>query len=250
MQKMLSHLRRCIDEYQMIQDGDRIAIGVSGGKDSITLLQTLAELRRFYPIKYELEAITLDMGYENSDFSPIARLCDEIHVPYTVKATKIKQVIFDIRQEKNPCALCAKMRRGSLNDAAKELGCNKVALGHHFDDAVETFMLSLFYEGRISCFLPVTYLDRTDLTVIRPMLYMTEREIINFVKRQNLPICKSGCPVDKTTKREDIKNLIKGLETDYHDLRLHVFGAMQRYPLAGWGPKDPRGSSEGSPPEE
>lgn len=241
MQKMLSHLRRCVDEYRMIQAGDRIAVGVSGGKDSLVLLRTLAELRRFYPVPFEVVAITLDMGYEGADFSPIAKLCEEIDVEYIVKPTNIKEVVFDIRNEKNPCALCAKLRRGSLNDAAKENGCNKVALGHHFDDAVETFMLSLFYEGRLSCFLPVTYLDRTDLHVIRPMLYMTEREVINFAKRQELPICKSGCPVDKETKREDIKNLIRTLEHDYHDLRQHIFGAMQRLPLNGWEPIDPRG---------
>ena len=226
MQKMLSHLRRCVDEYRMIQAGDRIAVGVSGGKDSLVLLRTLAELRRFYPVPFEVVAITLDMGYEGADFSPIAKLCEEIGVEYIVKPTNIKEVVFDIRNEKNPCALCAKLRRGSLNDAAKEYGCNKVALGHHFDDAVETFMLSLFYEGRLSCFLPVTYLDRTDLYVIRPMLYMTEREVINFANRQQLPICKSGCPVDRETKREDIKNLIRSLEHDYHDLRQHIFGAM------------------------
>ena len=241
MQKMLSHLRRCVDEYRMIQAGDRIAVGVSGGKDSLVLLRTLAELRRFYPVPFEVVAITLDMGYENADFSPIAKMCEEIGVEYIVKPTNIKEVVFDIRNEKNPCALCAKLRRGSLNDAAKENGCNKVALGHHFDDAVETFMLSLFYEGRLSCFLPVTYLDRTDLHVIRPMLYMTEREVINFANRQNLPICKSGCPVDKETKREDIKQLIRTLEHDYHDLREHIFGAMQRLPLNGWEPIDPRG---------
>lgn len=241
MQKMLSHLRRCVDEYRMIQAGDRIAVGVSGGKDSLVLLRTLAELRRFYPVPFEVVAITLDMGYEGADFSSIAKLCEEIGVEYIVKPTNIKEVVFDIRNEKNPCALCAKLRRGSLNDAAKEYGCNKVALGHHFDDAVETFMLSLFYEGRLSCFLPVTYLDRTDLYVIRPMLYMTEREVINFANRQQLPICKSGCPVDKETKREDIKKLIRSLEHDYHDLRQHIFGAMQRLPLNGWEPIDPRG---------
>lgn len=241
MQKMLSHLRRCVDEYRMIEAGDRIAVGVSGGKDSLVLLRTLAELRQFYPKPFEVVAITLDMGYEEADFSPVAKLCKEINVEYIVKPTNIKEVVFDIRREKNPCALCAKLRRGSLNDAAKENSCNKVALGHHFDDAVETFMLSLFYEGRLSCFLPVTYLDRTDLHVIRPMLYMTEREIINFANRQQLPICKSGCPVDKETKREDIKQLIRTLEHDYHDLRQHIFGAMQRLPLSGWEPIDPRG---------
>ncbi len=235
MQQMLSHLRRCVDEYKMITEGDRIAVGVSGGKDSVTLLRLLAELRRFYPIKYELCAITLDMGYEEADFSPIVKLCETLEVEYIIKPTEIKKVIFDIRQEKNPCALCSKMRRGSLNDAAKAAGCNKVALGHHFDDAVETFMLSLFYEGRIGCFLPVTYLDRTDITVIRPMLYMSEREVINFVRRQGLPVCKSGCPVDKFTKREEVKSLLQNLEKQYPDLRKHIFGAVQRYPLEGWG---------------
>jgi tRNA(Ile)-lysidine synthase TilS/MesJ len=155
-------------------------------------------------------------------------------VPYVLKKTDIKQVVFDIRQESNPCSLCAKLRRGSLNDAAKELGCNKVALGHHFDDAVETFMMSLLYEGRISCFLPVTYLDRTDLTVIRPMLYMTERQVVGFARRQELPIVPSGCPVDKQTKREETKALIRDLEKKYPGLRERVFGAMQRYPLQGW----------------
>jgi len=240
MLKMLSHLRRCIDEYKMIDEGDKIAIGVSGGKDSLVLLRTMAELRRFYPKKFELIAITLDMGYEAADFSTIAQLCRDINVEYIIKPTNIREVVFDIRKEENPCALCAKLRRGSLNDAAKEYGCNKVALGHHFDDAVETFMLSLFYEGRISCFLPVTYLDRSELHVIRPMLYMTEREVINFARDMELPICKSGCPVDKETKREDIKQLLRTLETDYHDLRQHIFGAMQRLPLDGWKPEDPR----------
>ena len=172
MQKMLSSLRRCIDEYNMISQGDNIAIGVSGGKDSLALLATLAELRRFYPKKYYLQAITLDMGYENADFTPIAEFCRKIDVPYTVKKTQIKQVIFDIRHEKNPCALCAKMRRGSLNDAALELGCKKVALGHHFDDAVETFLMNLLFTGQLGCLKPSTYMSRADVTQIRPMLYI------------------------------------------------------------------------------
>lgn len=249
MQRMLSHLRRCADEYNMIEAGDKIAIGVSGGKDSLALLVTLAELRRFYPKPFELYAITLDMGYESADFSAVAELCKQIDVPYLIKPTQIKQVIFDIRNEKNPCALCAKMRRGSLNDTAKELGCNKVALGHHFDDAVETFMLSLFYESRLSCFMPVTYLDRIDITVIRPMLYMTEREVVNFSNRQSLPICKSGCPVDKETKREEVKLLLQSLETDYSGLRRNIFNAMQRLPLPGWGVINPRGG-QGSKPHK
>lgn len=234
MRRMLSLMRSCIQDYDMIRPGDHIAVGVSGGKDSVTLLRVLAELRRFYPKPFTITAISLDMGYEGTDFSPIAQLCQQLDVPFVLKKTDIKQVVFDIRKESNPCSLCAKLRRGSLNDAAKELGCNKVALGHHFDDAVETFMMSLLYEGRISCFLPVTYLDRTDLTVIRPMLYMTERQVIGFARRQELPIVPSGCPVDKQTKREETKALIRDLEKKYPGLRERVFGAMQRYPLQGW----------------
>ncbi len=234
MRRMLSLMRSCVQDYDMIRPGDHIAVGVSGGKDSVTLLRVLAELRRFYPKPFTITAISLDMGYEGTDFSPIAQLCQQLDVPFVLKKTDIKQVVFDIRKESNPCSLCAKLRRGSLNDAAKELGCNKVALGHHFDDAVETFMMSLLYEGRISCFLPVTYLDRTDLTVIRPMLYMTERQVIGFARRQELPIVPSGCPVDKQTKREETKALIRDLEKQYPGLRERVFGAMQRYPLQGW----------------
>jgi len=234
MRRMLSLMRSCVQDYDMIQPGDKIAVGVSGGKDSVTLLRVLAELRRFYPKPFELIAISLDMGYEGTDFSPIAALCSEIDVPFVLKKTDIKQVVFDIRQESNPCSLCAKLRRGSLNDAAKEQSCNKVALGHHFDDAVETFMMSLFYEGRISCFLPVTYLDRTDITVIRPMLYMTERQVVGFARRQELPIVPSSCPVDKATKREETKAMLKDLEKRYPGLRERIFGAMQRYPLQGW----------------
>ena len=236
MQKMLSSLRRCIDEYNMISQGDNIAIGVSGGKDSLALLATLAELRRFYPKKYYLQAITLDMGYENADFTPIAEFCRKIDVPYTVKKTQIKQVIFDIRHEKNPCALCAKMRRGSLNDAALELGCKKVALGHHFDDAVETFLMSLFYEGRVSCFKPMTWMSRAGVWQIRPMLYSGEQRIANLAEHYRLPIVENPCPQDKSSKRHEVKELIKTLSLKYPDLKSKVFGAMQRLPLEGWAP--------------
>ncbi len=245
MQKMLSHLRKCIDDYAMIAPGDRIAVGVSGGKDSLSLLLLLARLRDFYPLPFDLSAITLDMGYENPDYSPIADLCAGIGVEYIIKPTQIKQIVFDVRHEKNPCALCAKLRRGALNDTARENQCNKVALGHHFDDAVETFMMSLFYEGRISCFQPVTELERAGVTVIRPMLYMTEREVINFAHRQALPVCKNPCPADKNTRREDMKQMIRHLEHDHHDLRRHIFGAMQRRPLDGWGI-----ISKAGPPQE
>lgn len=239
MQNMLSHMRSCVDDYSMISAGDRIAVGVSGGKDSLALLVLLAEMRRFYPVPYELEAITLNLGYDEMDFTPIEELCKKINVHYTVKETNIRQVVFDIKKDPNPCSLCAKMRRGALHDKAKELGCNKVALGHHFDDAIETFMLSLIYEGRISSFRPVTYLDRTDLTVIRPLLYIHERTITNFCKRQNLPIVNNPCIADKNTKREDVKNLLYELEGRYPDLKKHIFGGLQRSPLPGWDKNNP-----------
>lgn len=234
MQKMLSLARKCIDDYQMIKPGDRIAVGVSGGKDSLSLLAVLAELRRFYPHPFALTAITLDAGYEGMDFSPVADFCRGIDVPYVIKQTEIGKILFEYRKEKNPCALCAKMRRGALNNAALEAGCDKVALGHHFDDAVETFLLSLFYEGRINCFYPLTYLDRMGVTVIRPLLYIPERQVSNFARRQQLPLVKNLCPADKHTKREEIKALVRELEREHHDLRQRIFGAIQRYPLAGW----------------
>ena len=234
MQEMLSMVRSCIDDYQMIRPGDKIAVGVSGGKDSLTLLRVLAELRRFYPVPFELYAITLSMGYEDMDFAPVAALCQELDVPFVLRETDIKSVIFDIRKEQNPCALCAKMRRGALHDEALKLGCHKVALGHHFDDAVETFLLSLIYEGRISCFQPVTYLDRTDITLIRPLLYVQEKAVRNFAARQKLPVVFNPCPADKHTKREDVKQLLHRLEGEYPALRQHIFGGLQRSPLPGW----------------
>lgn len=238
MQKMLSFMRRCIDDYEMIENGDKICVGVSGGKDSLTTLVTLKALSAFYPKKFEVIAVSLDLGFDGADFTEIEKLCRNIDVPLTIVKTDIKEVVFDIRKETNPCSLCAKMRRGSLHDTAKKLGCNKVALGHHFDDAVETYMLSLFYEGRISCFMPVTYLDRMDITLIRPMLYVEERDVKGFAKRQNLPVMHNPCPTDKNSKREEIKNLLKHLETtNYKDLRKKIFGAMQRYPLEGFEKK-------------
>ena len=177
IKRILSFTRRALDDYQMIEPGDRVAVGVSAGKDSLTLLCAMAELRRFYPVPFELVAVTIDMGFEGADFSAIEALCRELDVPYHVIPTEISKIIFDVRKEKNPCSLCAKMRRGALHNAAKELGCNVVALGHHFDDAVETFMLNLFFEGRIGCFSPVTYLSRVGLKLIRPMLYMPEKDV-------------------------------------------------------------------------
>ena len=220
----------------MLSPRDRVVAGVSGGKDSLALLRLLAELREHSSVPFELMAVTLDLGYEEMDFSPVADLCAQLQVPYTIQKTQIREIIFDIRKEENPCALCAKMRRGILNDAALALGANKVALGHHYDDAIETFMLSMIYEGRISSFLPVTYMDRTGLTLIRPMLYLHEKTIRNFVERENLPVVHNPCPADKNTKREDMKALLYELEGRYPGLKDNIFGGLQRSPLPGWKP--------------
>ena len=202
----------------------------------LALLVALTQLSRFYPEKFEVVAITLEMGYDEMDFSPVQALCDRLGVEYIRVPTQIGPIIFDIRHEENPCALCAKMRRGALHEAAKAAGCNKVALGHHFDDVVETYMLSLFYEGRISCFQPVTYLDRADITLIRPLLYVPEYFVRSFAKRHELPIVHNPCPADGNTKRQEIKELLKNLEKTMPGLRERIFGAMQRYPLDGWAP--------------
>ena len=236
MQKLLSQVRKCVRDYQMLSPGDRVAVGVSGGKDSLALLRLLAELRDHSAVPFELLAVTLDMGYEEMDFSPVADLCARLQVPYTLRQTQIREIVFDIRKEENPCALCAKLRRGILNETAVELGANKVALGHHYDDTVETFALSLIYEGRISCFLPVTYLYRTGLTLIRPMLYLHEKTIRNFAEREHLPVVHNPCPADKNTKREDVKALLYELEGRYPGLKDNIFGGLQRSPLPGWKP--------------
>ena len=236
MQRLIGLVRRCVQDYQMIQAGDKIAVVVSGGKDSLALLVFLAQLRKYNDTPFSLEAITIDMGL-GMDYSGIEKLCKELDVPFTLVKTEIGTVIFDYRKEKNPCSMCAKMRRGALNQALLDRGLNKLALGHHYDDAVETFMMSLLYEGRISCFQPVTNLDRSGVIQIRPLLYIHEQTIDNFVTRQKLPVLTNRCPVDKSTKREEIKQLIYELSARYPDLKDRVFGAMQRYPLAEWGPK-------------
>ena len=231
---LLSYTRRAVDDYQMISDGDKIAVGVSAGKDSLTLLCALAQMRRFYPKKFELIAITVDMGFEGMDFSPIKKFCEELNVEYHIVNTQISKIIFDVRKESNPCSLCAKMRRGALHTAAKELGCNKVALGHHFDDVVETFMLNLFYEGRIGCFCPVTYLSRIDLHLIRPLIYMPEKDVRYFANKTSLPVIKSPCPADKNTERENMKQLLNSLERENKGLRYRIFGAIQRGEVDGF----------------
>ena len=236
MQKMMGMLRKCIDDYHMIAPGDKIAVGVSGGKDSLTLLTLLAALRAYYPSPFELTAITIDMGLGGMDFAPVARYCEDLHVGFFCKKTEIGPIIFDYRKEKNPCSMCAKMRRGALNTTMKEHGCNKLALGHHFDDAVETFMMSLVFEGRLNCFKPVTYMSRADVTQIRPLLYIGEQRSANLARQLELPVVKSTCPMDHTSKRQEIKDLLTTLSAQYPDMRSKVFGAMQRLPLDGWGP--------------
>ena len=235
MQKLIGLVRRCVEDYNMIEAGDRIAVGVSGGKDSLALLVFLSELRKYNHKPFDLEAITVDMGL-GMDYSGIKALCEQLELPFTLVQTQIAPVIFEHRKEKNPCSMCAKMRRGALNQALLDRGLNKLALGHHYDDAVETFLMSLIYEGRISCFQPVTDLDRTGVIQIRPMLYIHERTIDNFVSRQGLPVLENRCPVDKATKREEIKQLVFDLSAKYPDLKERIFGAMQRLPLPEWGP--------------
>ncbi len=226
----MSLTRSAIQKYNMIEDGDKIAIGISGGKDSLALLCALAELKRFYPKKYDLVAITADpcFGSIETDYSRVSELCRRLNVPYYIKRTQLGEIIFDIRKEKNPCSLCAKMRRGILHSMATELGCNKVALGHHFDDAIETFFMNLFDCGSISCFSPVTYLSRRNIYLIRPLIYCSEQQIINFSTKYSLPVEKSTCPADGVTERQRMKEQIAELETKYPTLRKKVFGAMER----------------------
>ncbi len=234
MQHILSHVRRCVQDYNMIQSGDSIAVGVSGGKDSLTTLCAMAGLARFYPENFSVKAISIDMGFPGADFSQITALCERLGVPYTVVPTNIYEVVFHARREKNPCSLCANMRRGALNRAAAAAGCNKVALGHHRDDAIETLLLSLFYEGRISCFQPVTFLDRSGITLLRPMLYVPEKEMRAFAVRENLPVFPRLCPEEGHSKRAEAKALIAEMKKKNPDLPEMLFGAMQRLPVSGW----------------
>ena len=227
-------MRRAVEDYNMISEGDKIAIGVSGGKDSTTLLTVLRQLQKFYPARFDIEAITLTMGIGNPDYSEVANLCKDLGVNYTIHETQIGKIIFDIRQEKNPCSMCANLRRGALHNVAKELGCNKVALGHHMDDVIETYMLSSLYEGRLHTFSPVTYLDRKDLYLIRPMIYSEEHQIRSYVKAHQLPIVKNPCPADGYTKRQYVKELIASLQKENRDVKSNLFGAIKRAQLDGW----------------
>lgn len=236
MQKLMSRMRAAMDKYNMIEDGDKIAVGLSGGKDSVALLVALAEMRRFYPKKFELIAITADMRFDNTDtdYTLLEELCKKINVPYVIKRTELADIIFNIRKEKNPCSLCAKMRRGILHDVAIENGCNKVALGHHMDDAAETFLMNLFKGGNLDSFCPVTYLSRKNLYIIRPMVLASEALVAGAVKQNNLPIVKSKCPMDKTSERQKTKDLIRNLNKDYPMLREKIIGALQRKGIDNW----------------
>ena len=247
MERMVGLVRRCVDDYHMISQGETVAVGVSGGKDSLALLTLLHALSEYHPAQFRVEAFTVDMGLPGMDFSPVAAYCEKLGVPYHLTRTEIGPILFEHRKEKNPCSLCAKMRRGALHDAITAAGITKIALGHHYDDAVETFLLSLFYEGRISCFQPVTELTRTGVTQIRPLLYVGEKGIVNLAERLKLPVVHNTCPADKHTKRQEVKELVAALSKQYPDLKSKIFGAMQRLPLPEWAPE---GSMRRPLPEE
>lgn len=238
LQQVLSYVRRAIDDYQMIEDGDKIAVGISGGKDSLTLLYALNSLRIFYPKKFDLHAVTVDLGFNNLNLDAIIELCKSFNIEYTIVKTDIANIIFNERKESNPCSLCAKMRKGALNDAIKAAGCNKVAYAHHKDDVVETMMMSLIYEGRFHTFSPVTYLDRTEITVIRPLIYMTEADVIGFVNKNNVPVVKSPCPADGHTKREYVKELLRDINRETPGVKSRMFTAITTSTLKGWNQTD------------
>ncbi len=242
MQRLLSRVRFAVDKYNMIEEGDRIVVGISGGKDSLALLCALADLRIFYPKKFTLAALTVDMGFSASpsiaapptDYSAIRELCSRLDVPYTVKHTEIARVVFDHRKESNPCSLCARMRRGVIHDAVKEMGYTKLAFGHHFDDAVITTMLNLFFEGHFGCFSPVTHLSRKELTMIRPFVYTEEKEIKAFVRRADLPVIKSPCPADGNTERALMKQYLGDFDHRHRGLYARIVGALERGEVDGW----------------
>lgn len=239
LQRLLSFTRKAVDEYDMIQEGDHIAVGISGGKDSLTLLYALHGLKRFYPKRFELSAITVNLGFENFDLSPIQALCKELEIPYRIVDSEIYHILFDVRKETNPCSLCAKMRKGALNDAVKEMGCNKVAYAHHKDDIIETMLLSLIFEGRFHSFSPKTYLDRMDLTVIRPIMFIDEADVIGFKNKYHLPVVSSKCPVDGYTKRQYAKELVKQLNTEHPGARERMFRAILNGNIQGWPDRIP-----------
>lgn len=234
LQQVLSKVRSAIKDYNMIEEGDRIAIGISGGKDSLTLLYALSNLRRFYPKAFELYAVTADIGFDNVNFNQIRTLCTGLDVEYKIIKTDIAQIVFDVHKENNPCSLCSKMRKGAINTALQELGCNKVAYAHHRDDVIETMMMSLVYEGRIHTFSPVTHLDKTGITVIRPLIYMGEADVIGFVNKYHVPVLKSACPIDGHTRREYIKTLIQQINLENPGVKDRMFTAVRNSNMEGW----------------
>ena len=234
LQRLLSLIRQAVDQYEMIEEGDHIAIGISGGKDSLTLLWGLAHLQKFYPKHFSLSAITVDMGIDTMNLEPIKALCQEIQVPYEIVPTEIGKILFDIRKETNPCSLCAKLRKGALNNKALEMGCNKIAYAHHKDDLIETAMMSLLYEGRFYAFSPVTHLDRTDLTVIRPLMFVSEADVKGFRNKYQLPVCKNPCPMDGHTRREYVKKLIHTSNMENPGVKDRLFRAVIEGHIDGW----------------
>lgn len=234
LQHLMSYVRRAIDDYHMIEDGDKIAIGVSGGKDSLALLHAMHGLQRFYPKRFSIYAVTVDLGFNTQNLDGIIQMCEGLGVPYHIVKTDIGKIIFEDRKETNPCSLCAKMRKGALNDAMKELGCNKIAYGHHKDDVVTTMLMSLIFEGRFHTFSPVTYLDRMDMTVIRPMMYVHEADVKGFINKYDIPVVKSPCPADKNTKREYINQLVAQLNKENPGVKDRMFTAIVNGNMKGW----------------
>lgn len=234
LQQLYSYTRKAIDDYQLIDEGDKIVVGISGGKDSLALLYALSGLRRFYPKNFELMAVTVDLGYDGFDLTSIQALCDTLDVPYHIVHTEIGKIIFNERQEKSPCSLCAKMRKGALNDFVKESGYNKVAYAHHMDDVIETAFLSMIFEGRFYSFPPKTYLEDTELTIIRPMIYASEAEVKGFQNKYQLPIVANPCPIDGNTKREYVKDLIRQMNSENPGVKSRLFHAIQTGNIPGW----------------
>ena len=237
MQRILSYMRKAIEEYNMIEENDKIAICLSGGKDSITLLHAFKALQRFYPKKFELIAISINPGFEFFDTTLLQNLCDNLEIPLFIEKTHAKEIVFDIRKEKNPCSLCANLRRGAINSVAVREGCNKIALGHNQDDVLETFLLNLFYTGSIGTFSPVSHMDRTGITLIRPLVYTPEKETKRFVKKNNLTVMPKVCPMGGTSKREDMRLMIFSLQKNIPMIRANLFGAIQRN-LPDWKVKN------------
>lgn len=240
MQKIMGYVRRAVQEFDLIEKGDKIAVGISGGKDSLVLLSALAGMRRFEAFDYDIVAVTIDPGFNGTqnNYDAVARLCDRLQVPFSLVHTQIGEIVFDIRKEPNPCSLCANMRRGALHDAAKAAGCNKLALGHHNDDVIETFMMNLTKEGRIGCFSPKTHLDRKDITVIRPLVFAPESQVSAACKRNNLEVVKSVCPADKTTVRQQTKEFLADMERRDKGVKQRIFSALRKSGIDGWGYPD------------